>query len=274
MKFLKLMRKDESKDSVSAGDPSSRQDKPPGIEPENAKTEVAPPKELYVSTSLETWEPTQPDLLARDITLDGVCFRKLDPEFYAWLRHKLTLAEKSLEAGKINYEAFDTLLTRFNDIHVWAVDRFGRDTLAAAMESTSFSTYVPPGNPPLPLSRRGSGTPDPDGKPYRYPKEGEWNFVKNVSSSTIAKVDSIREHALSLGWKESRLYQNRGRFPYPSGDDYGLVCFIRDNTRIGEVASQCIEIIGPPPEEIRTRFYNPDVDQPWINRTKASARTE
>jgi len=27
-----------------------------------------------------------------------------------------------------------------------------------------------------------------------------------------------------------------------------------------------IEIIGPPPTEVRTRFYNPDVDQPWIVR--------
>lgn len=120
----------------SAGDPSSRQDELP-------KVGAAPAEDLYVSTSLDTWEPSQPDLLARDVTLNGVCFRRLDPP--AWLRHKLTLAEKALEAGKIAYEAFDTLLTRFNNIHMWAVDRFGRDTLAAAMESVDRKNYVPPG---------------------------------------------------------------------------------------------------------------------------------
>lgn len=31
-----------------------------------------------------------------------------------------------------------------------------------------------------------------------------------------------------------------------------------------EVTRQSIELIGPPPSETRTRFYNPDVEQPWV----------
>ena len=41
-----------------------------------------------------------------------------------------------------------------------------------------------------------------------------------------------------------------------------------DQLSIGEVTRESIEIIGPPPRETRTRFYNPDVDQPWIRRVE------
>jgi hypothetical protein len=145
MKFLKFTREDGGKELLSPGDPPSQQDELPGIGAKHAEIKAASPGVLYVSTSLDAWEPSQPDLLARDVTLSGVCFRRLDPEYYAWLRNKLTLAEKALEAGKIAYEVFDTLLTRFNEVYMWAVDSFGRDTLAAAMESVDRKKYVPPG---------------------------------------------------------------------------------------------------------------------------------
>jgi hypothetical protein len=51
------------------------------------------------------------------------------------------------------------------------------------------------------------------------------------------------------------LYQVKGRFRFPFGQDYGLVCFIRDQDRLGEVAADAIEIIGPPPREQTSRFY-------------------
>ena len=77
-------------------------------------------------------------------------------------------------------------------------------------------------------------------------------------------VDAISESALSLGWKHERLYGKgeNGIFD----PRRGLVCFLKPGNRIGEVALQSIEIIGPPPSEVRQRFYNPDVDQPWIKR--------
>ena len=71
-------------------------------------------------------------------------------------------------------------------------------------------------------------------------------------------------HRASAG--QPRLYQNRGRFRFPCGRDDGLVCFLEDDQRIGEVTRQSIEIIGPPPKENRLRFYNPDVDQPWLKK--------
>ena len=67
---------------------------------------------LFVSTSLATWTTASPEQFARDFQINDTVYRRLDPEYYAWLRHKLTLAEKALEAGKIDYEAFDTLLEK------------------------------------------------------------------------------------------------------------------------------------------------------------------
>jgi len=230
--------------------------------------------EIYVSTSLDTWAPSQPDLLARDVVLDGICFRRLDPKYYAWLRHKYYLAEKALDTGKITYEGFGKLLTRFNDIHILAVDRFGRETLQAAMDSLDCRAYAPPGASvfhPAPAKPEPTGpaqsvpVPSP-AEPYLYPANGSWNFTQKIDPSAIEKVDAIREQALSLGWKEARLYQNRGRFPFPFGDDYGLACFINEGMRIGEVTAQYIEIIGPPPRESRQRFSNPDVEQPWMKK--------
>ena len=100
---------------------------------------------------------------------------------------------------------------------------------------------------------------------YVFPTDGNHPFTEKVLQSAVAKVDAIRDQALALGWSEARLYQNRGRLRFPFGGDYGLVCFIGEEQRVGEVTKQHVEIlVGSPPRESRLRFYNPDVDQPWL----------
>lgn len=102
---------------------------------------------------------------------------------------------------------------------------------------------------------------------YQFPDYRNRLFTENVLPSAAAKVDAIRDQALVLGWNEARLYQNRGRLRFPFGGDYGLVCFVGEDKRISEVTKQHIEIlVGSPPRESRLRFYNPDVDQPWLSR--------
>ena len=49
------------------------------------------------------------------------------------------------------------------------------------------------------------------------------------------------------------------------------ICYLKPGDRIGEVTLQSIEIIHPLPSEVRHRFYNPDVDQPWIRRVTANS---
>ncbi|MBI2818146.1 MAG: hypothetical protein HYX72_14520 [Acidobacteria bacterium] len=71
---------------------------------------------LYVASNLDTWENKQPLLVSRDTTIDGVCYRRLDPEYYAWLRYKMALAKKAMESGRLVPAIFDRLRTRFNRI--------------------------------------------------------------------------------------------------------------------------------------------------------------
>ncbi len=225
---------------------------------------------LYVSTDLNSWKTDESDHLARDIGINGTCFRRLDPDYYAWLRHKMDLAKKAAHSGRLLAQAFDTLRTRFNEIHAWAIAHLGEAALCSAVRSLDLKTYGPPRLDALD-GRPGAARPvvkntAPPTPPYLFPKDCDWRFTQRVRSSAIPKVDAIREQALSLGWSEARLYQNRGRFRFPCGEDYGLVCFLDERKRIGEVTRQSIEIVGPPPEEYRTRFFNPDVEQPWIKK--------
>jgi len=167
------------------------------------------------------------------------------------------------------------LRRRFNDIHAWAVQRFRENELLAAVRSLDPKTYPPPAIDPAVQSRPACTAPvspvacppAPAVEQHLYPKDGEWRFTEKVPQSAIEKVDAIRDQALPLDWSDARLYQNRGRFRFPCGEDYGLVCFVDANERIGQVTRQYIEIIGPPPRENRLRFHNPDVDQPWLKRT-------
>ncbi len=230
---------------------------------------------LYAATNLKSWETGEPHRLARDVGIAGICFRRLDPDYYAWLRHKMDLAEKAAGSRRLSTQAFDTLRTRFNTIHAWAIEHLGEEALRSAVRSLDPKAYAPPcidrldrrpnAAPPVPKAS------SPDVPPYLCPEDGDWRFTQRVRSSAVPKVDAIRDQALALGWSEARLYQNRGRFRFPCGEDYGLVCFLDENKRIGEVTRQSIEIVGPPPQEYRLRFFNSEVDQPWIKKKTPEA---
>ena len=225
---------------------------------------------LYASTNLTFFETSQPHDYGRDfVGVFGTCFRRLDPDYYAWLRHRMDLAKKRVGSGRLSAQAFDMLRTRFNEIHAWAIEHLGDEALRAAVQSLDPKTYAPPRidafdgrsdrvRPPVKET--------PAVPPYLFPEDGDWRVIQRVRSSAVPQVDAIRDQALSLGWSEARLYQNRGRFRFPCGEDYGLVCFLDERKRIGEVTRQSIEIVGPPPNENRLRFYNPDVDQPRIKK--------
>ena len=231
---------------------------------------LEPDYALFAATNLESWETDIAYGYARDVRIDGVCFRRLDPEYYAWLRHKMDLAKRAADSGRITAQAFDELRTRFNIIHFWATVNFEEEALRKAVQSLDPKGYAPP--QAKPADGPPAKTPTPPANPvpaaqrYIFPQDGHWNFTQRVKPSALAKVDAIRDQALSLGWSEARLYQNRGRYSFPCGQDYGLVCFLDDQRTVGEVTRQSIEIIGPPPQENRLRFYNPDADQPWLKK--------
>ena len=224
MSFLKLMTEQTAGDATPAiaeGEVKNQ----PYTEVVTSADQTGQETALYVATNLRYWETAKPDHFARDVRIDETLFRRLDPEYYAWLSHKLTLAEKAADSGRLSSRAFETLRTRFNDIHAWAANHFGEDTLASAMRSLDVKAYVRPEivafeqdarHPPDHAAREAMPQTAPQ---YLFPKESDWPFTQEVSPSAVIKVDAIRDQALSLGWSEARLYQNRGRLHFPCGED-------------------------------------------------------
>ena len=217
--------------------------------------------QLYLATNLETWEAKAPVRPDQDEICEPCGFRRLDPEYYAWLRSRMALAQKRYERGRLPSRQYEDLRDRFNAVHFWAVERFGEQALLEAMKSLDASRYSPPR-----VKEPGEPSPPP---PHVYPTDGDWRFTEPVSVEAVAKVDAIRDRALGVGWSEMQLYQNRGRYSFPCGQDYGLVCFLHSDDRVGEITSQFIEIISP--RGSRLRFHNPNVEQPWLRRVSQSA---
>ncbi|MBX9601422.1 MAG: hypothetical protein K2X35_10465 [Bryobacteraceae bacterium] len=171
------------------------------------------------------------------------------------MKLRMHVVKDAVDAGRILKEAFEEVRARFNAMQAQAVAIFGLETLLEAVRGLDLDGY----RPPLPEEWEPVKTP---AVPVQRRAESE------RLARARALVDEIRDQALRLGWSESRLYACQGDDRHPIRAEYGLICYIGVDQRIGEVTRQSIELIGPPPRETRTRFYNPDVEQPWIRRTR------
>jgi hypothetical protein len=146
------------------------------------------------------------------------------------------------------------LRVRFNAIHAWAIDRFGEVQLLAAVGTLRSINY----RPPRPEESDGAETTQPT--PPKLSLEAE----RIARAKQL--IDEVCDRALALGWTMESLYFSDGYERRPFAARYGMACYIGGGHRIGEVTRQSIELIGPSPSETRSRFYNPDVEQPWIRR--------
>jgi hypothetical protein len=102
------------------------------------------PTSLFVSTSLKTWTTRRPEQFARDIQLNDTVYRRLDPEYYAWLRSRMAVVQKAAGCGQLDATAFEVLRVRFNAIHVWAIERYGEEELLPAVRTLRPGEYRPP----------------------------------------------------------------------------------------------------------------------------------
>lgn len=236
---------------------------------------------LFVATNLDSFEAD--DIrYGHEVMLD-VCYRQLDADYYAWLRCKMTEVKQAHEARRIKPELYTELRERFNTIHAWALEHIGEQSLLKAVAHFNPGRYTPPSEstfkayrmrepiPGMPAAGENLAIPEPSipGQPeYLFPDNGDWSHSARIMADARDKVDAIRDEALKLGWTEAGLYQNRGRYPFPYGQDYGLICFLSGGRAIGEVTAQSIEIIGNQQKGERNRFYNPHVEQPWIMRVR------
>ena len=155
---------------------------------ETGTLEHQPATALFVSTGLESWTTGQPRIFARDVEINDNAYRRLDPEYYAWLRSKMNLAKMANDAGKLGRDEFDELRRRFNAVHKWAFEHFGELALAEAVRNLDAREYRPPAMELAENSRtkrRAAVCPTTD---------------------VVAMVDAIAEKALALGWVRERLY--------------------------------------------------------------------
>lgn len=208
---------------------------------------------LYVATDLRSWVAFEPKNFARDVGLNGTCYRRLDPNYYAWLRHMMNKAKLAFESKTLDKEAFEELRGRFNEVHAWAMDLFGIEALQTAWRSflPLKAMYKPPTMALLEaLGFEGKPEDEEDREPpspwYLFP-EGDFPFHCQVTREAVQIVREIADEAKALGWTEHQLFQNRSRFKFPHGKEYGLVCFVKPGQSIRRVFKDRIEIdLGKP----------------------------
>jgi hypothetical protein len=225
---------------------------------------------LYASTGLDLRRTDLPQDFPSDVHVDGVCFRLVGPTYYAWLHRRMESAKRRHDKGALSREAWDSLRDRFNRMQAWAIDRYGKDTLAQAMRTFRPDRYQPPVKQPS--NPRPATTPPAQAAPrFRFPTTGDFRFEHPVPPEAVATVDAIRDRAESLGWAEARLYQNRGRFAFPCGQDWGLVCFVGPEDALGAITETHIEIIHDRHGRKNTlRFANADTWPPRIQPQEES----
>jgi len=238
---------------------------------------AARPNPPLVATDLSTLDWPVASDSQTDIEFEGRWYRLLDPTYYAWLRSRMEIAQAAHKRGKLTSQAYDVLRTSFNELHDRAVALFGESSLLDAVRLLDPKSYALPGRAHVEAEARTHAetsqahtaaprrSPHPEGRPeddapldgwskHSYPAEDDparLRFSQRITQQAVAQVDAIRDQALALGWTEPELYQNRGRFPFPCGGHYGLVCFLRRHLRVGQVTDKNIEIVYPDGHALR-----------------------
>jgi len=332
-------------------------DATPSLFPLDQARNTQPNTSLWYATDLSRWEDATAQITTdQDMVLHGKAYRRLTPEYYAWLRSRMTHAQEKHRRGLLPAAVYDQLRARFNVMQDDAIQRYGEATLLAVLESLDMQGYEPPSAQATSrllallqdaqfVETTSSALPDPteppnlavgvpvrmlggsegvvtmihaaeaelpggwveftttDGQrgqadtryltdlygrrfvpmtytPYEqramqlaaderpedfddilpdlnYPPTGTWRFTEKVDLLDYFKVEEIKETAMALGWSHADLFQNRGRFAMPCGQDYGLICFVHGRA-LGAVTAEAIEVF---PEKGNrdhcTRFHRP-----------------
>lgn len=208
---------------------------------------------IWVSTDLFLLTPCDPEALARDLQINDRCYRRLDPEYFAWLKVRMHALRAAVIAGRVPGAAFEAIRLRFNEVQAQAITTLGEADLLRAVRALDVERY----RPPMPEQREPATARSAE--PNQRPHNERLLRARGL-------IDAIRDQALALGWTLERLYFHEGFDGRRLTTRSGLICFIGPTHRVGEVSRESIELIGPPPREVRARFYNPDVAQPWIRR--------
>jgi hypothetical protein len=205
---------------------------------------------LFVATSLETWQTDRPSAFNRDVQINDTVYRLLDPEYFAWLRSKMTMAKMAHLTGHLSEEDYKALRGRFNRVQDWAIGAFGEAALVEASRRRDSRRYAPP--EPVMLASR---------ERFERPLE-------IAQAQARVKVEAIMDEAVALGWNADVLVgMGSGRDAGNAGDATRRPAAVlgeclRAGAEVGRITRESIEILLP--SGVRQHFYNPDVEQPWI----------
>jgi len=214
----------------------------------------------YVSTDLRMVELTAPDVTSRDIIREDIPYRRLDADYFVWIEQTVSQVQKAHAQGRIPQKAYSGLMNRYRVIQKWTEDNICKKDLDAARKRSSLAEYSPPQanrkEESEPESRRDASV---DPRPYLYPTDGVWEYTVPIDPEVIKIINSIRDEALSKGWSEAALYQNRGHFI--AGKWYGLICILDKTDRIEKIDEDIIYIrtfkgSAVPPEGEIVKFPN------------------
>ena len=214
----------------------------------------------YVSTDLRMIELTRPKARQQDMVIDGISYRRLDAQYFVWIEGKMKLAQNAVHKGRLTETALHSLTTRFEPIKDWVNENIDDKILVAARRLFESANYSPP---PAALPK-----PEP-AKPFLYPATGNWEYTVSIDPEVVKIIDSIRDEALSKGWSEASLYQNRGHFI--AGKWYGLICILDKTDRIERIDEDIIYIrtfrgSAIPPEGEIVKFPNLEYEEHHVSR--------
>lgn len=214
---------------------------------------------IWVSTDLQTWCPRNANRVSQECQINDRWYRRLDPEYFAWLKIRMHAVKAAVDVSRVLPEAWEAARAAFNAIQAHAIGLFGEELLLHTVRNLNAENY----RPPLPEEFEKPGLPP---KPQQQCPTSEERL-----SHAREMIAAIREQALALGWREAHLSAvppeaHRGEIAAGSG----LVCYLRLGDQTGEVTRQAIEIVLP--NGVRQRFYNPDVEQPWILRPQSAEK--
>ncbi len=217
----------------------------------------------YVSTDLRMIELTTREARNQDMLIDGTTYRKLEAQFFVWIEGRMELARKAAQNGKLTETALNSLNLRFEQIKDWVNENIDERSLATARKLFENSRYNPP---PAALQKpKEIKNSEPESsKPYLYPETGNWEYTVPIDPEVVKIIDSIRDEAISKGWSEASLYQNRGHFI--AGKWYGLICILDKTDKIERVDEYLIHIrtfkgSAVPPEGEIVKFPNLEYEE-------------
>ena len=111
---------------------------PPSLPPQ------PPQPAIYVSTGLDVHKIENASDWPEDWEVDDTICRRLSPEYFAWLRSRMVMAQAAHKAGKLSDEVWNTLRQRFNALQELAIREFGKESLQEVLRSFSSKNYRPP----------------------------------------------------------------------------------------------------------------------------------